>query len=443
MQPTYDSKWLVNLENLKAFKHKYNTTKISSGPAGIRDTLASILKWAQTQRHGYNAFNANKTSDINQERIDLLDSIDFAWSLHNKTLHEQWMNNYFKLYWYHSQHNTTNVTLSSGYRSEFLNWISIQKTKYQSGKLDQGKIDLMNELDFDWEPDPSATWEELFEELLLYKGKFGSTLINRNINLELGRWTAEMRKLYAAGDLDPKWTRRLNSLDFKWDAVDVNWNAMVDRLVAYRAKHDSVCVPNVCHDDPPLRTWVSTVREKYGIFLNEYGGIDEDMIPEIAEAAATRRISAELYEGRLRRLHSLGFVWDALEAQWLEMYERLRNYKETYNSTSVPAEYEPDPQLEPWMKTQRLVADNLSIGRIALLDEIGFDWDPLSNAWNEMYEKLLLYKEEHGNTSVPQGYEACPELSRWVLIQRRKKRLGLLAEDRIQALKLDRYFVEL
>jgi Helicase associated domain len=243
-----------------------------------------------------------------------------------------------------------------------------------------------------------------------------------------------MRTLFATGDLDPEWTCKLNSLEFKWDAVDVDWNAMVDRLVAYKAKHNSVSVPRQCNEDPPLGNWVRTVRSSYGIFLNEYRGIDEDMIREIAQAKASVVIPAEVYEARLRRLYDVGFVFDEFEAKWLEMYERLLQYKKEHNSTLVPEVYEPDLQLGIWVFTQRRQVDNLSTGRLALLEEIGFEWDPLSKAWNDMYEKLRKYKEEHGNIRVIYHYNPCPELGQWVSGQRRLKKLGILSKKRSDAL---------
>jgi hypothetical protein len=33
--------------------------------------------------------------------------------------------------------------------------------------------------------------------------------------------------------------------------------------------------------------------------------------------------------------------------------------------------------------------------RVAL-DSIGFDWDPRNSRWNNMYEELRRYKDEHG-----------------------------------------------
>jgi Helicase associated domain len=72
-----------------------------------------------------------------------------------------------------------------------------------------------------------------------------------------------------------------------------------------------------------------------------------------------------------------------------------------------------------------------------MLDEIGFEFDPFSKAWEDMYEKLVEYKEEYGNIIfMPQHYTPCPGLVRWVWRQRRKRKLGMLSEERIQALDL-------
>jgi hypothetical protein len=379
-QPRYDSEWMTQFERLKAYKDKYNSTMAKPRSTGIDCVIAPTCLWAKQQRSQYNKFLANEPSAMTQEKVDILNSIDFAWRLENKTSHERWLHSYFKLYWHHFEYNNTNVTLSSGYNSAFVNWVFKQKKLYQAGKLDQGKIDLMNELNFVWETDPAPNWEEMFEELSQYKEQFGSTVVHKIINLELGRWTAEMRKLYEAGNLDPEWTRNLNSLNFKWNVVDVNWNAMVDRLAAYKAKHNSVCVPDEWHLDPPLGHWVKTVRAKFVDCLNANRTIDEDMIPEIAKAMASSKLSSEVYAARLRQLHHLGFVWDPHEVRWMEMYERLLLYVEEHNSTLVPETYDPDQQLGNWVATQRQrrAAGKLSPKRVELLYKIGFKWDLVS-----------------------------------------------------------------
>ena len=38
--------------------------------------------------------------------------------------------------------------------------------------------------------------------------------------------------------------------------------------------------------------------------------------------------------------------------------------------------------------------------------------------WDEMYQQLQLYKNEHGNCYVPRKYESNLSLGRWVATQR-------------------------
>ena len=53
----------------------------------------------------------------------------------------------------------------------------------------------------------------------------------------------------------------------------------------------------------------------------------------------------------------------------------------------------------------------------------------------EGFEKLQEFKAVHGNTNVPQKYQADPKLGRWVDAQRKQHRLGILKEERRQILE--------
>jgi Helicase associated domain len=435
-QPAYDASWESNFQALVAFKSKYNTTKIPMGSKGHQDPINQLATWTKNQRLNYNKFLTSRTLFLTDQRFDLLNSIDFAWSLKNKTVHETWMYSYFELYWHYHKHNNTQITLSSGYNTAFVNWVSRQKKMYHAGKLDQGKIDLLNELDFDWEMDTSATWEELFEELSLYKENFASTLVNKNINHDLGVWTAELRKLYAASELDTKWVAKLNSLGFHWNAVDVDWNAMCDRLASYKRKHNSACVPYSCAEDPPLGKWVHYLRPCYKKFQLQNVTLDESMISDVAQGLASKKVSADTHAARLGRLLEVGFVWDAWEAQWMMMYERLVKYKAKHNSALIPDSYELDPELAAWIGTQRCLEAGMSERRKRLLDAIGFVWDPQEHRWLEMFERFCKYnKYELDNTKFdPHGYKADPDLARWVDAQRWAFRIKRMSTERIQLL---------
>jgi hypothetical protein len=55
--------------------------------------------------------------------------------------------------------------------------------------------------------------------------------------------------------------------------------------------------------------------------------------------------------------------------------------------------------------------------RFDLLNSIRFVWNVLDNQWDEMFQRLIAYKNQHGSTLVPKGYEADTQLARWVRAQ--------------------------
>jgi len=71
----------------------------------------------------------------------------------------------------------------------------------------------------------------------------------------------------------------------------------------------------------------------------------------------------KLLKNRTTLLKSIDFVWDGREAKankkWMSLYQRLVSYKEEHHgSTSVPQNYDADPQLANWVNTQRAFLKN-------------------------------------------------------------------------------------
>ena len=57
----------------------------------------------------------------------------------------------------------------------------------------------------------------------------------------------------------------------------------------------------------------------------------------------------------------------------------------------------------------------MTIKRKALLDELGFVWQVRQRTgWNDRYDELIKFKEQYGDTIVPQQYEANRPLGKWV-----------------------------
>ena len=134
----------------------------------------------------------------------------------------------------------------------------------------------------------------------------------------------------------------------------VRWAEMYDRLVAYKKKYKSTCVPE---SDGCLGRWINGQR--------------------------TRHRNKQLSQYRINRLETIGFVWSVSnDVRWTELYDRLVAYKKKYKTTCVPRSYPSDLQLGPWVSQQRVHYStknaSLTADRISRLNSIKFEWHPLN-----------------------------------------------------------------
>ena len=172
---------------------------------------------------------------------------------------------------------------------------------------------------------------------------------------KLAIWVQAQRTVYANKgrnkEISVERIRRLDSIGFVWKHKDlVPWEEMYQRLVAYKKKHKSTHVPQKYAADLKLGQWVSHQRKFYN----------------------NKQLSTE----RTNHLKSIGFVWDVLDARWMEMYSRLIEYKKQNKSTRVPIHYTEDPSFGMWVSNQRQVYSQgkLSGRRLKLLNSINFVW---------------------------------------------------------------------
>ena len=260
-------------------------------------------------------------------------------------------------------------------------------------------------------------WFEGYDRLVEYWKKHNSTIvpIEYEDDPALGNWVARQRFLFNKNDsrMTPERIERLEAIGFVWDAQEAAWQKMYNRFVAFKKNYNSTIVPTRIEDDPELGSWVHDQR-------SYYKRNDSRMTPE-----------------RIERLEAIGFIWDAQEAAWQEMYCRLVEYKQEQEDVNVPRIYDDDPRLGLWASTQRssYKKGKLSSDRIDRLEAIGFVWDAKEAAWQEMYNRLVEYKDKKGDADVPQSYDEDPKLSKWVSTQRRTYKKGKLSSDRIEKLE--------
>jgi hypothetical protein len=197
-------------------------------------------------------------------------------------------------------------------------------------------------------------WNEKYKMLLQYKHEHGDCLVPQNYEEDpsLGRWVATQRKVYANNKLRSDRRSKLESVGFVWvlgkslTSYEKQWENMFVKLEQYRRQHGNCLVPIHFKDDPSLSRWVASMRH----------GRDN------------------LDSERVARLESIGFVWDAWDRQWEEMFAKLEEYCRENGDCLVPRGYKEDPSLARWVLKQRVRREKLDPTRRERLESIGFVW---------------------------------------------------------------------
>ena len=124
-------------------------------------------------------------------------------------------------------------------------------------------------------------------------------------------------------------------------------------------------------------------------------------------------------------MSSLSKSSEGLDAQWMQMYEQLKEFHREHGHTRVSTTQ--NRKLAIWVYTQRKnLAKNLPCltpKRKELLNKIGLNWElsALHQAkWMQMYEQLKEFHRVYGHTLVPTTQNK--KLADWVCKQRRSKR---------------------
>lgn len=127
------------------------------------------------------------------------------------------------------------------------------------------------------------------------------------------------------------------------------------------------------------------------------------------------------------------------EEMWYSHFNELVKYKEEYGKVDVPISYVTANgfKLGAWLYNQRTFQNDSK--KRKLLSDIGVKWDIRKDRWDNMYELLIEYYDEHGNSNVPFTYLIDDEipLGTWLARQRnfyKDGRTDILSVEQISML---------
>ena len=375
-----------------------------------------LKRWCTIQRklHAAGQLTADQTEKLNV--------LGFVWnhrkvaqhSAGEKPLHESstWDTMLRELVEYFKIHGNFNVPQVWRPKPALGRWVAGQRSAWRQGQLSKDRQRSLEAIGFDWRVH-DATWEDTFERAREFFTTFRRGKSAAKIPRELRNWMITQRLQKRNGKLDAERESRLSEAGFDWNPHQSRWQQFYDSLEDFYHIHRHCRVPADWPENPSLAHWVAGQR-------------------------ASKR-AGKLSADRVRALERLGFAW-AIEhsskrglysgsslADWEETFSKVREFKQVNGHFAFPQK----TLLADWAIKQRILRRNkeLDPARERALNEIGFDWDPINNRWERMFNELLEFKRRYGHVNVPQKSRQYPKLAAWVAKQRfdKKKNRRILA----------------
>lgn len=323
---------------------------------------------------------AHKAGELPQEQVERLDALGMDWTNRND---RKWMSLYDVAAAYYHEHGNLNVP------SEYVTpdgvllgkWVARQRYAYlnpdrSSARVTPERKALLDKLGMVWEKyDP---WQERYDLALAYKTEHGDleipSVYKTADGVWLGSWVSRQRQALNSGNSALSSERRkLLRILFKGErrpsdpAADhgtvreANWERNFRSAARYARKYKHLLVPAsyVDSDGVRLGVWVSNLRA----------------------ARKNRPDSYQVTPAHIKKLNSIGMVWDARDAKWGTAYQQAKAYYKAHGNLHAAANYKSDETgfcLGDWLRRMRewdtTHDPKLTPERRAMLDKIGMEW---------------------------------------------------------------------
>lgn len=397
--------WLEYYKQLKEFKQKHLHLHIH----GTISKYKSLYDWVSRQRY--------RKGKLNKQQIRLLDSLGFTWD-YQKVRETQWMENFNKLQAYKRRFGDANAPFLHKKDRPLATWLHSQRELQQVKKLPLERVQMLESIGLKWNGEHNGRknltdkiWKSRLKKLSDYKVKYGHTNVPSSWKEDrlFSRWISELRLEYKKGLLPKEKIESLNELDFEWEPINAKeWELMLVELKNFRERYNHLEVPSDKAAYLYLYQWMSYIRTK------------------IRTIESSRR----------KELSDIGFEWKPIDENWIQRFEELKNFKETYGHTRILLRNE-YKQLHGWVVHLRNRTSTLSERKIKLLDSIGFEWVITGKThevkWSVNYDMLKAYKLRFGNCRVSEGWMENLSLVNWVQTQRDEEET--LSPDRLEKLQ--------
>ena len=175
MNKRYYSQWQKKYQELQAYQ-------VEHGHVNVPRSDGSLGNWVNNQRKAY------KKAKLDSDRIKLLEWLGFVWNPYE----QQWQGQYLALQTYKAKRGHCNVSQGDKENKVLGNWVGKQRASYKKGRIEQDKINLLEELGFVWDIDDKK-WREKYQLLRVYQVQNGHCDVPQ-MDGSLGMWVSNQRQ---------------------------------------------------------------------------------------------------------------------------------------------------------------------------------------------------------------------------------------------------------
>ena len=200
--------WMSFYNKLVEYKKQHGNCEV---PQRYKQDPA-FGSWVKNQREYYKSYTKNKKSSLTEERVAMLNNIDFAWvsTKTKRTVMKDFNVHLAELQQYKERHGHTRVPHvydDNPGLGVFCHRVKIYYREMQEGKrkspndwLTQERIDALNALCFEWKVGRwknALTWEERYAQLVEFKDTFGHCNVTKEYDTQnapgLKAWVSNQR----------------------------------------------------------------------------------------------------------------------------------------------------------------------------------------------------------------------------------------------------------
>ncbi|CAJ1932822.1 unnamed protein product [Cylindrotheca closterium] len=379
-----NARWNQRVGELQKFKEEHGHFEVPNNS----EAYSQLCAWVRTNQHHYNLLkNGEKTSRLTSERISQLTAIGFEFADTTTTERKPWNERLQELKDFKDTHGHFNVPYNDEKHQALSNWIRNNQAAYN--KFQQGERSAMT----------NERLSRLEEIGFFFRD-------------------AAKRKTPPKGSVGPR-------------CPNSRWSQRVQELKEFHDAHGHFNVPMNVERYKPLANWMLNNRTHY-----------QNLRKGVRSSRLTSERLVELMEmgykfnpPTARRLDSNDInVPSSPNERWNYQIKQLKDFYDQHGHFKVPSNVAAYTSLSNWMAHNQTEYNKIQKGRkgsrltdqrMAQLKSIGFTFtepNPFCpnapacpiDRWDQRFNELKSFIEEHGNFKVPRDTEVYKSLESWL-----------------------------